>query len=93
MFELGDQRKPAGTSSIVDESSFNRNFSELFTEGSLKYMNWEGVFAAGGSVMACLQPLPPKHDISNIARRRSGNVTCYLSDNFTFNKSACNVCL
>ncbi|GMH44409.1 hypothetical protein BSKO_12361 [Bryopsis sp. KO-2023] len=70
VFALGSKRKPAGAHSIVTEGEFKRNFDELFTEGSLKYMNWDGVFAAGGSVMACMQPLPAKHDVNNRARRR-----------------------
>ena len=30
-------------------------------EGELQYLNWSDVFAGGGGVLACLQPLPDAH--------------------------------
>ena len=32
-------------------------------------MDWSNVFAAGGSVLACLQPIPAPHNANNIAIR------------------------
>ncbi len=32
-------------------------------------MNWDNVFAAGGSVLACLLPIPAAYDVDNKTRR------------------------
>ncbi|GMH44672.1 hypothetical protein BSKO_12624 [Bryopsis sp. KO-2023] len=70
VFQISDfERKRPGVPSVVTKAEFHRNFDELFTEGALKYMNWDGVFAAGGSVLACLQPLPVTCDRNNRDRR------------------------
>ncbi|KAJ7167928.1 ankyrin repeat protein [Mycena filopes] len=52
-------RRPDGTPSMAsDLDEFKRNWS-IFSEGSLsQLLNWDNVLAAGGSVLACLAPLP-----------------------------------
>lgn len=61
--------KPAGASAIVDKKEFERNFS-IFSEDQLKYLNWENVIAAGGSVLAALSPIPGEHALNNKTRRK-----------------------
>lgn len=68
LFALGDRQKPAGQSCIVDARTFKRNF-ELFTEYQLRELDWSNVFVAGGTALACLQPIPEPHNKDNIARR------------------------
>eukprot|EP00854_Cymbomonas_tetramitiformis_P018187 gene18187-21666_t len=69
MFALkSEARIPVGQPTIVSSSEFNRNW-DLFTEGSMKYVNWDNVFVAGGSVMACLCPISPEYNTSNRSRR------------------------
>ena len=59
VFELGNARKKAGTQSIVDKKGFETNW-RIFTERLLDLVNWGHVFIAGGSILACLLPPPPK---------------------------------
>ncbi|CAJ0829388.1 15258_t:CDS:10 [Entrophospora sp. SA101] len=42
---------------------FTRNW-KLFTEGSLADIDWSNVFAAGGSVLSCLLPIPEEYNVS-----------------------------
>lgn len=70
MFGLEGGRKPQGAEVVVTASEFVRNFEECFAEGQLRKLNWDNVFAAGGSVMACLQPLPDKSNTNNRTRRQ-----------------------
>lgn len=49
------QRLPDGSAAIVDNiGQFQRNF-DLFTHGVLAHLDWHNIFAAGGSVTACLK--------------------------------------
>jgi len=64
------ERKAEGARTVASLADMKRNFEDLFTEGLLKFMNWDNVFAAGGAVMACLQPFPPEHDDGNRKRRK-----------------------
>jgi len=66
---LGKERKPAGTPAIVSQREFERNF-DLFTEGSLRFVNWGNVLCAGGSVLAALTPIPEKYAKRNKERRQ-----------------------
>lgn len=59
VFELGNARKKTGTQSIVDKKGFETNW-RIFTERLLDLVNWDHIFVAGGSVLACLLPPPPK---------------------------------
>ncbi|KCV72428.1 hypothetical protein H696_00014 [Fonticula alba] len=50
-------RKAAGQLAVAPTlEAFHQNWN-LFTEESLRYVNWDNVVAAGGSVLACLAPL------------------------------------
>ncbi|KCV69365.1 hypothetical protein H696_03796 [Fonticula alba] len=50
-------RKAPGDPVITGSlDAFHRNW-ELFTENSLRYVKWDNVVAAGGSVLACLMPV------------------------------------
>ncbi|PRP88491.1 ankyrin repeat protein [Planoprotostelium fungivorum] len=55
-------------SSIVSESEFHKQF-DIFTEGQFRYFNWDNVFAAGGSILAALMPVPEEHAAKNSTRR------------------------
>ncbi|KAH3766016.1 ankyrin repeat protein [Pelomyxa schiedti] len=55
LFSKLKQPRPIGEPSIVPQSTFKKNWED-FTCGILNGMNWEHVFVAGGSVLACLQP-------------------------------------
>ena len=59
MFDNSATRKPSGDCGVCSRSTFERNWS-IFSEHILQSINWDHVFAAGGSVLACLLPLPPK---------------------------------
>jgi hypothetical protein len=52
-----------GAPCVVSEKDFKRNFS-IFTEDQLKFLNWDNIFIAGGSVLACLSPIPEPHNKS-----------------------------
>ncbi|KAJ3300926.1 hypothetical protein HDU76_005966, partial [Blyttiomyces sp. JEL0837] len=47
----------AGLPCTVDKEEFIFNW-RIFTENSLQFLKWDNVFAAGGSVLACLAPVP-----------------------------------
>ena len=59
MFDNSATRKPSGDCGVCSRSTFERNWS-IFSEHILQSITWDHVFAAGGSVLACLLPLPPK---------------------------------
>ena len=48
-----------GPSPLASISAFHH--SHLQT-GSLHFLDWSNIFAAGGSVLACLSPVPAEHD-------------------------------
>ena len=54
---------------IVDKKEFQKNFG-IFCEDQLRYLNWDNVLAAGGSVVAALQPIPGEHATSNKTKRK-----------------------
>jgi hypothetical protein len=71
-------RRPEGSATMVpDIDTFERNWS-LFTENSLVHLlDWRGVVAAGGSVLACLTPLPDSTVHSRGSMRRQYHVVDY----------------
>lgn len=84
------EKAKQGGSSIVDHKEFLRNF-DVFTEGNtfilffwqvgqFRFMNWDNVFVAGGSVLAALLPLPGEHGKSKIPAIWCNNL---ISDNQT----------
>ncbi|KAG6805240.1 hypothetical protein H0H92_016135, partial [Tricholoma furcatifolium] len=53
-----DRRKERTPCMVADLEEFRRYWA-VFTEGSLsQLLDWNNVVAAGGSVLACLTPLP-----------------------------------
>ena len=51
-------RRKEGTLSTVERiKDFERNWT-IFTQDMLKHLDWDNVVAAGGSVLACLAPVP-----------------------------------
>jgi len=59
-FELKDEkRKPVGTTAIIESKEQFDVSWDCLTEGLLRFVNWNNVFAAGGAVAGCLAPLPP----------------------------------
>lgn len=52
------RRRKEGTPAMaVDLEEFKSNWA-IFTENSLSLLDWSNVVAAGGSVLACLAPVP-----------------------------------
>lgn len=56
-FEL-PQRAPEGTSAISPSREDFLVSWDCLTEGLLRFVNWDNLFAAGGAVAGCLAPLP-----------------------------------
>ncbi|KAF5361582.1 hypothetical protein D9757_011560 [Collybiopsis confluens] len=65
---------PATTASLEE---FQKNWA-VFSEGSLsQLLDWNNVVAAGGSVLACLMPLPEEAKVSKRATRKYYHATAY----------------
>lgn len=66
-----DMRRKEGSPAMVDSlDAFKMNWS-IFTENSLsQLLDWNNVIAAGGSVQACLLPLPKSAMASKRAMRK-----------------------
>jgi hypothetical protein len=64
-------RRKEGSLAMVDSlEAFKKNWS-IFTENSLSQLfDWSNVIAAGGSVQACLMPLPKAATDSKRAMRK-----------------------
>lgn len=64
-------RRKEGSPAMVDSlEAFKKNWS-IFTENSLSQLfDWSNVIAAGGSVQACLMPLPKDATASKRAMRK-----------------------
>lgn len=52
-----ENKIPAGNPCTVSEKDFSISW-ECFTEGLLRFVNWNNVVCAGGAVSGCLTPLP-----------------------------------
>lgn len=65
-----EQKHSNGDRSVVDAREFQRNF-DIFTEYQLRFLNWDNVFLAGGSALACLQPIPGEHAKGNLSSETS----------------------
>ncbi|KAF8890473.1 hypothetical protein BD779DRAFT_1671404 [Infundibulicybe gibba] len=79
VFPLSDaNRRSDGSPCMVgDIAEFERNWS-IFTEGSLSQLtDWSTVVAAGGSVLACLTPLPKSVQASRRSIREFYHTTAY----------------
>jgi hypothetical protein len=77
---VGDQRRKSGTPCMAASiEEFQKNWT-IFTEGSLSQLiDWNNVVAAGGSVLACLSPLPEKAKESKRTMRTYFHSTVYPS--------------
>jgi hypothetical protein len=75
---LGKRRRTEGASATVcNLADFKRNWS-VFTENSLSQLtDWSNVVAAGGSVLACLAPLPEYATASKRAIRKYYHSAAY----------------
>jgi hypothetical protein len=73
-------RRKEGEPAIVQSlDEFNKNWA-IFTEGSLsQLLDWNNVVAAGGSVLACLTPLPDGAKTSKRALRKYFHREAYPS--------------
>ncbi|ETW84697.1 hypothetical protein HETIRDRAFT_425946 [Heterobasidion irregulare TC 32-1] len=57
-FSGARRRKEGASTTVPDLNAFKKSWG-IFTEGSLSQLtDWNNVVAAGGSVLACLSPLP-----------------------------------
>lgn len=64
------RREEGSPSMVADLKEFKKNWS-IFTENSLsQLLDWNNVIAAGGSVLACLAPLPDHAKVSKRAIRK-----------------------
>jgi ankyrin repeat protein len=57
-FALDQQRKPMGSIAVADTLQDFFISWDCFTEGLLRFLNWDNIFCAGGAVAGCLAPLP-----------------------------------
>ena len=64
---------PATASSLEE---FNQNWS-IFSEGSLSLLDWNNVVVAGGSVLACLLPVPDTNKASKRTLRKYFHSTAF----------------
>ncbi|KAI1782779.1 ankyrin [Ganoderma leucocontextum] len=66
-----DRRRKEGEPSMVASlDEFKKNWA-IFTEGSLSQLtDWSNIVAAGGSVQACLAPVPDSAKVSKRAMRK-----------------------
>jgi len=71
------RRKEGAPCMVADLDEFRKNWA-IFTEGSLsQLLNWNNVVAAGGSVLACLNPLEAANKISKRAIRKHYHSNAY----------------
>lgn len=73
-----EDRKHEGSACMVPSlEEFQKNWS-VFSEGSLsQLLDWNNVVAAGGSVLACLMPLPAEATVSKRAIRKFYHGSAY----------------
>ncbi|PBL01634.1 ankyrin [Armillaria gallica] len=73
-----ENRRRSGDPCMVSNmETFKKNWS-IFTEGSLsQLLDWNNVVAAGGSVLACLTPLPESATVSKRATRKFYHSNAY----------------
>lgn len=74
------RRRKEGELAVVSSlDGFKKNWA-IFTEGSLsQLLDWDNVIAAGGSVLACLAPLPESAKASKRAVRKYYHGVAYPS--------------
>ncbi|KAJ6554865.1 hypothetical protein B0H19DRAFT_1377542 [Mycena capillaripes] len=73
------RRKEGEPSMVSDLDEFKKNWS-IFSEGSLSQLvDWNNVIVAGGSVLACLAPLPKTAKVSKRSMRKYYHSKAYPS--------------
>lgn len=71
------RRRKEGTPAVASSlEEFTQNWS-IFSEGSLSLLDWNNVVAAGGSVLACLLPVPDAYKTSKRTLRKYFHSTAY----------------
>jgi hypothetical protein len=71
------RRRKEGTPAMAEDlEEFKSNWA-IFTESSLSMLNWDNVVAAGGSVLACLSPVPEVSKDSKRALRKHFHTETY----------------
>jgi hypothetical protein len=71
------RRRKEGTPAMASSlEEFNQNWS-IFSEGSLSLLDWNNVVAAGGSVLACLLPVPDANKASKRTLRKYFHSTAF----------------
>ncbi|KAF7347372.1 Ankyrin repeat protein [Mycena venus] len=74
-----EKRRLEGPCMLDNLSDFKKNW-DVFTEGSLsQLLDWKNVVAAGGSVLACLEPLPEAAKGSRRNMRKHYHAAAYPS--------------
>ena len=63
------RRKEGSPAMASTLEEFDQNWS-IFSEGSLSLLDWNNVIAAGGSVLACLLPVPDANKASKRTLRK-----------------------
>ncbi|KAJ7196941.1 ankyrin repeat protein [Mycena pura] len=72
-----NRRKEGAPCMVSDIDEFKKNWG-VFSEGSLsQLLDWNNVVAAGGSVLACLAPLPEEAKASKRSIRKYYHSTAY----------------
>ena len=72
------RRKEGSPAMVNDLVDFNYNWS-IFTENSLQLLDWSNVVAAGGSVQACLAPLPEEAKASRKTMKKHFHDSAYTT--------------
>ena len=73
------RRKEGAPATVPDLDAFKKSW-RLFTEGSLSQLtDWNNVVAAGGSVLACLSPLPDAAKVTKRTTRKYFHEAAYPS--------------
>ncbi len=72
-----NRRRSGDPCMVPNMETFKKNWS-IFTEGSLsQLLDWNNVVAAGGSVLACLTPLPESATVYKRATRKFYHSNAY----------------
>jgi len=70
------RRKEGSPAMASSMEEFNQNWT-IFSEGSLSLLDWNNVVAAGGSVLACLLPVPDANKASKRTLRKYFHSTAF----------------
>ncbi|THH03941.1 hypothetical protein EW146_g10312, partial [Bondarzewia mesenterica] len=74
------RRRKEGAPAMVDDLDTFKKYWSVFTEGALsQLLDWNNVVAAGGSVLACLSPLPEAAKATKRTMRKYYHEAAYPS--------------